>query len=284
MSTTVETLPVNFRKQDHSPAAITAAVEYAISVADGYLWQWTTFGPGRKADAARPLAGLRILEIGPGATLGVPVALACAGATVAVADRFPASWDREFHAPFFEAMLPRIEQRGWDGTPIRRLLAAGAFVNVVAAYALAAEDVGRIGQTFDLVLSNAVLEHVQDLQVTTASLARITAKGGYGMHQVDLRDHRDFDRPLEFLTVSDDEFAAIRRESFCECGGSWRASDVAAAFTDLGFSVYTHPNLSADPAYVAEVRSRLRPEFATRPDADLLTISALFVVSFPTGA
>lgn len=280
MTVATDLLPVNYRKQDHSATAVAEAVAYALCVADGYLGQWTTYGPAAPGTAAQLLAGVRLLEIGPGPSLGVPVLLACAGAQVAVADRFPATWDRDFHAPFFEELLRRVEGRDWNLEPIRQLLRADAFVEtVLASYAVPAEEVDRIGRTFDLIFTNAVLEHVQDLQAAAASLARVSARGAHGFHQVDLRDHRDFSRPLEFLTVSDAEFADIRRASFCECGGHWRASDVAAAFTSFGFRVQTVPNLWASQEYLADVRPRLRPGFAGRPESDLATLSALFVVS-----
>ena len=278
----MQTLPVNFRKQDHSPAAIADAVTYAITVADGYVAQWTLTACGAtQSPARRPLLGLRLLEVGPGPTLGVPVLLACAGATVTVADRFPAWWDADFHVPFFEALLARVGDRGAAyAAPLRRLLQSGAFVqDVVDAHALAAEETRQLQGPFDLVLSNAVLEHVEDLQITAASLAAITAPGGRGIHQVDLRDHRDFSRPLEFLTLPEDEFTAVRRESFCECGGRWRAGDVAAAFAGGGFTVQTHPNLFAEDGYIADVRPRLQPPYARLSRQELSIVSALFVMS-----
>lgn len=273
------TLPVNFRKHDRSRTAIDTAVSYAIGIADGYLGHWRMHATARPATANRPLAGLRVLEIGPGATLGAPVLLACAGADVGIADRFPAQWDPEFHPAFFEALLERVRERGSRfGEPIRRLLRAGGFdPGVVASYELSAEETHRIGIAFDLVLTNAVLEHVNDLQVTVANLARLTARGGYGFHQVDLRDHRDFARPLEFLTMASHDFDALRAACFCECGGRWRASEISAIFEEAGLAVERQPNLWAEREYLVDVRPRLQPEFAALPHADLATLSALFV-------
>jgi hypothetical protein len=275
------TVPVNFRKQDSSPAAIARAVDYAICVADGYISQWAAFTGRLGQDSPHPLTGLRVLELGPGATLGIPVLLACAGARVAVADRFPSYWDADFHPAFFEALLRRVGDRSPRfGQPIRELLVANRFVpDVVQSFALGAESLHSIGRTFDLVLSNAVIEHVEDLRTTATNLAAITTPGGAGLHQVDFRDHRNFDEPLEYLTLAADDFAELRRSCFCECGCQWRVSDVIAAFQEAGFDVRTHVNLHTTPEYLARVRPRLQPEFAARPDHELLATSALFLLS-----
>jgi SAM-dependent methyltransferase len=281
-ATSTAPLPVNYRKQNHSREAIDRAVQYAITVADGYLAQWATFsGRSSGEPVQRPLAGVRVLELGPGATLGIPVLLACAGAHMAVSDRFLASWDAEFHRPFFEELLRRVESRGARfGEPIRHLLRRDTFTaEVVESFDCGAEALDRIGRRFDLVLSNAVLEHVEDLQVTAASLARVTVPGGFGFHQVDFRDHRNFDAPLEYLTMSDEDFATMRRECFCECGCRWRVTDVAATFDAAGFDVRTFVNLHTTPEYLSDVRPRLQAPFAALPDAELLATSALFVTS-----
>jgi hypothetical protein len=280
MPTPTTAIPVNLKKQDNSPAAIARAVDYAVAVAEGYLSHWRVYGRGASTPSDRPLEGLRVLELGPGATLGIPVLLACAGARMAISDRYPAYWDADFHRPFFEALLRRESERGPRFTaPLRELLSADTFVpEVLESFDGGAEQLGLISARFDLVLSNAVLEHVEDLEITAANLARLTAPRGWGFHQVDFRDHRNFDRPLEYLTMPADDFATMRRESFCECGCRWRAGDVAAAFEASGFTVGTHVNLRTTPEYLAAVRPRLQPEFASLSDEELLTTSALFVM------
>ena len=56
----------------------------------------------------------------------------------------------------------------------------------------------------DVVISNAFFEHIPRPEAAIAELARVTKKGGLGIHNIDTSDHRRYwDRarhPLEFLT------------------------------------------------------------------------------------
>ncbi len=55
----------------------------------------------------------------------------------------------------------------------------------------------------DVVMTNAFLEHIDRVDAALAELARITRRGGFGIHVVDGRDHRSIEErsfhPLEFL-------------------------------------------------------------------------------------
>src|SRR5206468_454724 len=62
-------------------------------------------------------------------------------------------------------------------------------------------------ESFDLIVSNDVLEEVYDLDHTFAALDRVLRPGGRQVHVVDLRDYGMFTKygfhPLEFLTLPD---------------------------------------------------------------------------------
>lgn len=61
----------------------------------------------------------------------------------------------------------------------------------------------------DVVVSNAFLEHVPDPEAAVSSIAEITKPGGYGIHIIDMIDHRSYGHqdfgPLEFLKIKSDE-------------------------------------------------------------------------------
>lgn len=44
----------------------------------------------------------------------------------------------------------------------------------------------------NVVLSNSFLEHVEDLSTVLSEIARVTADGGFGVHQIDGIDHRSY--------------------------------------------------------------------------------------------
>lgn len=91
--------------------------------------------------------------------------------------------------------------------------------------------------TFDVIYSNAVLEHVRDPLKTITECRRILKPGGLAVHQIDLRDHEDFDNPLEFLKVSAEEWV----ERMAYRGGSylnrWRSCNYIEGLQQNGFEI-----------------------------------------------
>lgn len=64
------------------------------------------------------------------------------------------------------------------------------------------EAVIRSTEPFDLIISNSVYEHLDDVEGTTQALARLTKPDGLHIHYVDLRDHY-FKYPFEMLRFSE---------------------------------------------------------------------------------
>lgn len=82
-------------------------------------------------------------------------------------------------------------------------------------------DTGLPDGSIDVVLSNSVLEHVPDADAALAELARVTRRGGFAIHGIDVADHRihhDGRHPLDFLTVPSREplVYECNRLRFCE--------------------------------------------------------------------
>ena len=68
-------------------------------------------------------------------------------------------------------------------------------------------------QKCDLVYSSSVLEHVKNVFSFYNNLSEITNFHGYSYHYIDLRDHRYFAKPLEFLKLSEKEYSVINTEN-----------------------------------------------------------------------
>jgi SAM-dependent methyltransferase len=69
------------------------------------------------------------------------------------------------------------------------------------------ESLSLPDDTADVVISNAFLEHVEDLDKVAQQLFRITRPGGLGVHTIDGKDHRMYSdssvHPLAFLEIED---------------------------------------------------------------------------------
>ncbi|MHA1275040.1 MAG: class I SAM-dependent methyltransferase [Promethearchaeota archaeon] len=73
----------------------------------------------------------------------------------------------------------------------------------------------NIDKAFDVIVSNAVLEHVDDLDKAFLEMDKILKPGGWMIHRIDLRDHEMFSgvklHPLTFLTVPHLIYKIIRK-------------------------------------------------------------------------
>ena len=231
------------------------AVDYALQITRNYLDMLRRRGI--------TLDKATILEIGPGADFAVQLVLASHGAVVTLADRFLAQWDDDFHPGFYRDFMAR-----YDGPAraIEAALARGGYDGVLTLLPEPAEALNSIAdKSIDLVLSNAVLEHVRDLDETVAELARITRPGGVQAHQVDCRYHGDFSRPLEHLTIPKQLFEARRLNNGCVDGTQLRLAEIAERFTPHFWIDEIDPNAFAEPDYLDRIRPRLQGRYADFP-------------------
>ena len=243
----------------------TARADYAEEVFDRYL---------RDAGLAPSgLAGKRVVEIGPGDNLGAAFLFALHGAEVWTLDAFVVT--REPGAD--EATAEALAQRAAFGDRTESPLNVLHTVHTVYGVPLErATDVLADG-TFDLVLSNAVLEHVHNLDAALSQLDALLAPGGLQVHAVDLRDHGVFSRAgiheLAFLGVSD----LVWRRMGDNIGlpNRRRMSAYRSAMRELGYDatyMVTHilgtPDALRDPLPLSDAVSQTaRPRTAKALDS-----------------
>ncbi len=280
LSSLIAEKPSNTRTHDYRPETVAKDVSYAFQVFDAYCRMLHAVLPEE-----RSLAGKRILEIGPGFSLGAAMLATCAGAHTTVLDAYPPKWQRTYHAPFVRALLVRAirERPDLDVSPLFALLDVRSFDSgVLDLIPEPLESCNAGSRRFDLVLSNATLEHVRDVPQAIAKLAQLTAPGGVGIHCIDFRDHRDFAHPLEYLTVSIAEFERLFEQTFGECGNRWRASQFTEAFRKSGFDLLElRESEHATIEYLENVRSRLHPEQRGLADSDLSCLVGWIVCRRP---
>lgn len=134
------------------------------------------------------LKGKKVLEVGPGRSLGISLLFILGGAKKVYAiDRFNCLSLRDdlvlkHLSPKYEYYMKQIE-----------------YVTLSIEY-LNDKKIGKV----DLIVSNAVMEHVNDLEHTFRNLYSLLSPFGIMIHKVDLRAHNRFLKggPLWFLKYS----------------------------------------------------------------------------------
>ena len=158
------------------------------------------------------LRGRRVLEIGPGETIGVALRFIGAGAAqVTAVDKFVPLQTSDFHRELYRSLSGQFDDDGRrdiadaidlrDGVRLNPERLSYQYKSIDAAAAEIAPA------SVDVIVSNAVLEEIYDLDGTFAALDRVLKPGGRQVHVIDLRVYGMFSKygfhPLEFLNVSD---------------------------------------------------------------------------------
>lgn len=93
--------------------------------------------------------------------------------------------------------------------------------------------------SIDCVFSNAVLEHVHNSKQVINELARVTKKGGIGIHEIDFRDHFVKQKPLRLLRYPEWlwNIMSWNRPGYTN---RLRFSDYLSLFKLAGFDIQKH--------------------------------------------
>ena len=251
-----------------------------------------------------------VLEIGPGETIGVALWSIGAGAAhVTTVDKFVPFLTSEFHRALYRSLLSQS-----DDTARRNIADAIDLTDFQLnprRLSYEHESIDRAAAdlppaSVDVIVSNAVLEEIYDLDTTFAALDRVLKPGGRQVHVIDLRDYGMFSKfgfhPLEFLTVSDRIYpymvgssgqpnrrlidyyrralGALGYDSTIYVSRVLGQNQPLREFrTRLQFGVdYSDSSLSL----VRSIRPRLLPRYQQLSDDDLLIESILVVANKPS--
>ncbi len=274
---------INEQTPDSSPDAIDRAARHALMIGRGHRQKLQTWlGSG--------LNSLSILELGPGPDFGSVAYLACYGAKPHVADRWLPKWHPEFHPAVYRRMadILALEEPEADISILEELAAAGKHGTKLLPTFHSAEHLEDVPDlSMDAVVSNAVFEHIADASAAARAIARVTKHGGISLHQVDLRDHRDFNSPLEFLLLSQKELENWLIQTQTHAGHPRRRSAYESAFAAAGFeTVFVEVNGWVDETYLAEFKTRLEAAkdsvWHESSGSDLTDVGVCFVLRKPT--
>lgn len=188
----------------HRGFELEESLDYIDAVFEDYL----TYGGIDRAE----IEGMHVLELGPGDNFGVALRFLAAGAARVVSvDRFIPYRDPEYQLRVYDGLLERLD--GTERARISSVTSDGRIsfdgVELEILEETPIEDApGILGaESFDLIVSRAVLEHVYDLDGAFASMTELLKPSGRMVHKVDLRDHGLFEagghNPLTLLTISD---------------------------------------------------------------------------------
>ena len=137
-----------------------------------------------------------------------------------------------------------------------------------------AESLSLADQTADVVISNAFLEHIADLDSVVKELARITRPGGLNIHGIDGKDHRHYAdssiHPLKFLEISSSE-------PIVEICNRIRPLAMSTVFERHGFET-VEQEVFERIEITEEMRMKFSEPFRSMPQEHLEVLSGLIVM------
>jgi SAM-dependent methyltransferase len=232
------------------------------------------------------LRGKRILEYGPGDVPGVAILMVAHGASqVVCADRFPMVRMSPKNIQILKIMMERLPQalRDRAGACFRQAdHPESGFDPRCIDYLVQPSGLSGLVNEIDLVISRAVLEHVNDLPATFRDMYAALKPGGIAIHQVDLKSHGlHRDNPLDFLSWP----AWLWSLMYSAKGvpNRLRADAYRDAVAQSGLEVLAiKPTLLAAPDDVRAIRPDLATPFKSLSEEDLSWLGFWLVCRKPT--
>lgn len=231
-----------------------------------------------------------ILEIGPGGNVGSSLLMLLAGArSMTCIDYLPWVPATQTEALYVEIVTAAArEPETYFVAPAWRAQARVHPAEVARTllkqiHYLAPENINTTtlpDASFDGIFSHACFEHFADPATSIRQIARLLRPGGATSHQIDLRDHRDFDRPLGHLKYRERVWWWANARLPNGVRNRWRTSEYVAAFAAAGLPVVAQEATRTHPITEAQ-RARLHPHFRAMLLEDLSVTSVFLVATKP---
>lgn len=226
-----------------------------------------------KLDRTAYLHGKRILEYGPGDLPGVAILMIAHGADQMVCvDRFPLVRMSPKNIQIAKIMLERLSSSLRDRAESCFRQAAqpeSGFDPKFIDYLIQPSGLSGLVNEVDVVISRAVLEHVNDLPATFRDMYAALKPGGMAIHLVDLKSHGlHRQNPLDFLNWPTWLWSLMYGAKGVP--NRLRANAYRHAVAQCGFElVAMTPTVLASPDDVRAVRPDLAKPFRGLSDEDL---------------
>lgn len=133
------------------------------------------------------------------------------------------------------------------------------------------EDLSRasaaMAGAIDIILSNAVLEHVRDVEQLAHALARLLSPAGISIHIIDLRDHA-FHYPFHMLFFSERAWRVLDPPTHLNRLRVWQYEEIFRRYFDE-VSIFV---LERKLPLFLRFEDRIQPEFLSGdPEVDAMT-------------
>lgn len=209
------------------------------------------------------LKGKTVLEYGPGDILGVSLLMYAHGADfVHCVDRFPREKISKKNIETYNKILARLapEQRSRAIHAFNDCGDPGSGFNPsIVRYSVTKDGLIDEKSAYDLIISRAVLEHVNCLEMTILDMAHALKEDGIAIHNVDLKSHNlDRYQPFDFLTWPETIYRLMN--SHKGRPNRWRVDKYKECVNRSGlqFKTLAHTGKLND-----EEIDRIRPKLAT---------------------
>jgi SAM-dependent methyltransferase len=237
---------------------IARAVEYDFSVVDGWLDCLKQYSSGDSG-----LAGKSVLELGPGADLGVGLIMLAGGSAKYTAfdvHNLVDSASGEFYDKVFEQLADRA-----DIDSLRRELAlTGEGAGDKLCYQCDPDfDLSVLpDNSVDLIVSQAAFEHFDDLHRTIEQMSKLARPGAVLVCEVDLSTHTRWIRgrdPLNIYRYSDAFYNLMK---FRGSPNRVRPQEYREMLSAAGWcDIQQFPLAVLDTDYVQRVQPKLAQRF-----------------------
>ncbi len=247
--------------------AINKNIEEAIDFTLRNVQYIISFLPNKDSNY---LKNKKLLEIGPGQDFGIAFILIDLGLSEAILiDPYLIEWKAHYHPLYYESLLQEVQKKYplVEFSSLKEIIRNQSHdASKLRCYNLGIEKVFEVEDgTIDISISNACFEHFVYPELAVKELARITKKGGIGFHQIDLRDHRNYNKPLEFLTFPDKLFLKIKKMTDARFGNRLRYNEYKEIFEEAGFLVEFKVDSFADEAYLNTILKKALPKYRQMP-------------------
>lgn len=200
-------------------------------------------------EVGRDISGGSVLVLGYGGYFGLGVALLRKGARhVTLCDPY-AKLDHNANRALADSTIPYLQVIG------RKTVVNPEWITLIH------KDIQSVApefeQSFDLVFSSSVYEHLENVDGTTAALAQVSSSGCFHLHFIDLRDHY-FRYPFEMLCYTDWVWRTfLNPDSNLNRLRAWRYEAVFRKY----FQNVKWETLESDLKGFLDAEKRIHPEF-----------------------